>query len=56
MRVQEAERLVIESGGSIDVFHKWMAGQTCGINSDGTSDIYDYDVHRFIRYNCRPND
>lgn len=29
-------------------FTAWMAGQTVGINPDGTTDYYDHDVRRFL--------
>ena len=29
-------------------FIKWMYGQTCGINENGESDYYEWDIIRFI--------
>ena len=29
-------------------FEKWMTGQTCGLNKDGTLDYYTWDIERFI--------
>ena len=29
-------------------FKKWMFGQTCGIDENGESNYYDWDVTRFI--------
>lgn len=55
MKIEDAEKKIREAGGDVAVFHKWMTGQTMGINPDGTTDIYDYDVNRFIRYRCNPN-
>jgi len=54
MTIQEAEKKIVEAGGSVDVFWEWMSGQTCGLNPDGTTDVYEYDVNRFIRYKCNP--
>lgn len=54
MRIEEAKKKVEEAGGSWDTFNDWMRGQTAGINDDGTIDLYDYDVNRFIRYKCDP--
>lgn len=54
MTVQQAEEKIQSAGGSIVVFWEWMSGQTMGMNEDGTIDVYDYDVDRFIRYNCDP--
>lgn len=34
-------------------FKEWMRGQTVGMNEDGSVDIYDYDVNRFLRYKKR---
>ena len=55
MTIEQAENKIKEAKGSIDVFWKWMKGQTIGLNEDGTTDIYEYDVDRFIRYKCNPN-
>jgi hypothetical protein len=33
----------------IEVFKEFMEGQTVGVNEDGSTEIYDYDVERFIR-------
>jgi len=30
-------------------FLEWMAGQTVGINDDGSIDYYEYDVERYAR-------
>lgn len=54
MTTKEAEKRITEAGGDIKVFWDWMAGQTIGLNEDGTTDVYDYDVDRFIRYKCNP--
>lgn len=54
MTEQQAEKSITEAGGSMDVFNEWMRGQTVGLNDDGTVDIYEYDVNRFIRYKCNP--
>jgi hypothetical protein len=31
-----------------------MRGQTMGFNPDGSINVYEYDVDRFIRYKCNP--
>lgn len=54
MTEQQAKNKIEQAGGSWETFNKWMCGQTCGINEDGTTDIYEYDVDRFIRYKCDP--
>lgn len=53
MRIPEAEQKIIEAGGDVKVFHKWMCGQTCPF-IDGKPGYYDHDVERFIRYKCDP--
>ena len=54
MRESEAKRQIEAAGGSWDVFLKWMRGQTVGMYENGETDWYEYDVNRFIRYNCDP--
>lgn len=54
MTIEETENRIKEAGGNIETFWRWMRGQTCGLNPDGTTDIYDCDVERFIRYKCNP--
>ena len=54
MRIQDACEKIIDAGGDVKVFWKWMEGQTMGLNPDGTTDIYETDVDRFIRYKCDP--
>lgn len=54
MTISEAKNRIESAGGSWDVFNEWMTGQTVGIYPDGSTDIYEYDVNRFIRYNCKP--
>jgi hypothetical protein len=54
MTIQEAENKITEAGGSIETFWGWMRGQTVGLNDDGSTDVYEYDVDRFIRYKCDP--
>ena len=48
-----AKKRIKKAGGSWQVFRKWMAGQTVGM-VNGEIDYYEYDVSRFIRYNCDP--
>lgn len=54
MLIQEAKDKIKKAGGSWKVFMDWMRGQTVGINKDGTTDFYYYDINRFIRYKCDP--
>lgn len=54
MNQQQAEQKIIEAGGDIEVFHKWMCGQTCPVLEDGSFGYYEYDVDRFIRYKFHP--
>jgi hypothetical protein len=54
MTTKQAKQKIKEAGGSWKVFTKWMSGQTVGLNKDGTTNIYDKDVERFIRYECDP--
>jgi hypothetical protein len=54
MRVGEAMKKIQEAGGNWETFQHWMRGQTCGVYPDGTANIFDYDVERFIRYRCDP--
>jgi hypothetical protein len=43
-----------DAGGKWSVFLKWMAGQTVGMKN-GEVDYYNYDIERFIRYSCNPD-
>lgn len=54
MTKQQAEQKIIEAGGDVKVFWEFMNGQTMGLNEDGTTDVFDCDVDRFIRYKCDP--
>ncbi len=54
MNEKEARKKIKEAGGDWKVFMHWMRGQTCGFNEDGSTDFYDHDVSRFIRYKCNP--
>jgi len=54
MTKEETKRKIKKAGGKWSVFIKWMQGQTVGMNEDGTIDYYEYDVERFIRYKCAP--
>lgn len=53
MTKQQAQNKITEAGGDMEVFWDFMSGQTIGLNSDGTTDIYDCDVDRFIRNYCK---
>lgn len=52
MKEAEVREKIERAGGSWEVFSDWMAGQTCGLDEDGTIDYYEYDVNRFLRYKC----
>lgn len=54
MTIDQAENKIISAGGSVETFWNWMRGQTIGLNDDGTTDVYEGDVARFIRYKCDP--
>ena len=54
MTTEQAEEKIRNAGCSVDTFWDWMRGQTMGLNDDGTTDVYDYDVDRFIRYKGKP--
>ena len=53
MTEQQAIKKITEAGGDMEVFWEFMSGQTIGLNPDGTTDIYDCDVDRFIRNYCK---
>lgn len=55
MTANEAARKIEEAGGSWEVFSNWMGGQTVGMYPDGELDYYEYDIDRFIRYKCNPD-
>jgi len=55
MTLKQARKKIEKAGGNWKVFIKWMNGQTMGIYPDGSADIYEHDVERFIRYNCNPD-
>lgn len=55
MTIEQAETKIKESGGNVDVFWHWLRGQTVALNDDGSTDVYEYDVDRFIRYKCNPD-
>lgn len=54
MKTLEAKSKIEAAGGSWETFCKWMYGQTMGVYPDGSANIYEYDVDRFIRYQCNP--
>lgn len=49
MTIEETNTAIKNAGGDINIFWDWMEGQTYGVYPDGTNDIYEYDVDRFIR-------
>jgi hypothetical protein len=53
MTENQAQKTIKESGLDWNDFEDWMRGQTFGMNEDGTEDIYDCDVERFIRVKKR---
>ncbi len=54
MTTKEAQEKIKEAKGSWKIFLEWMKGQTVGLYKDGSTDWYDHDVNRFIRYKCNP--
>jgi len=54
MTIKEAKAKIKEAGGAWKTFMYWMRGQTVGLNDDGSTNFYDGDVYRFIRYECDP--
>ena len=50
MTTQEVEAKLAERNIPWDDFQHWMRGQTVGMNEDGSTNWYEYDVNRFIRY------
>jgi len=52
MTTKQASKKIKEAGGSWVDFQEWMVGQTMGLNPDGSTDYYEYDVNRFISYKC----
>ena len=54
MREEKIKQLLKEAGGDWKVFSNWMSEQTMGLYSDGEFNYYEYDVERFIRYRCNP--
>jgi len=50
MTPKKAEKTILEAGLSVEKFYDWMNGQTMGLYPNGTTNIYDQDVERFIRY------
>jgi hypothetical protein len=47
MTEQQAKTRINQSGKNWDDFLEWMNGQTLGLNPDGTTDYYEYDVETF---------
>ncbi len=37
-----------------DEFLKWMRGQTVGLNEDGSTEFYPWDVMKFVRWKGLP--
>lgn len=54
MRESEVREKIEAAGGSWEVFLDWMFCQTVGTYENGDTDWYDWDVERFIRYQCNP--
>lgn len=50
MTTEQVRQKLLDHNVSWDQFAKWMEGQTVGVYPDGSTDWYDYDVHRFIRH------
>jgi len=54
MTTEEAKKKIKSAGGSWKTFLEWMGGQTVGLNPDGSTNWYEWDVNRFIEYGCNP--
>lgn len=54
MNATKTRERIETAGGKWSVFQKWMSGQTVGV-VNGEVDYYNYDIERFIRYNCNPD-
>ena len=54
MNPTDTKKRIEDAGGKWSVFQKWMRGQTCGYRN-GVVDYYNYDIERFIRYGCNPD-
>lgn len=55
MRREEVERLLSSYGYSFDEFEVFMNGQTVGINEDGSTNFYVWDVEKFTQMKGREN-
>lgn len=47
MRYEQAKQNIEKE--VMEIFKEFMEGQTMSLNEDGTTEIYDCDVERFIR-------
>lgn len=54
MNPKDTKKRIEDQGGKWSVFQKWMYGQTVGMKN-GEVDYYNYDIERFIRYGCNPD-
>jgi len=48
MNEQEVKKLLKEHKLTWKEFNEWLKGQTVGVNTDGSTDYYSWDVERFI--------
>ena len=49
MTEQEVKIRLKDSDKTWEEFLDWMIGQTVGMNEDGSTNWYEYDVDRFMR-------
>ena len=54
MTKQRAQEVIKQAGGSWGVFCDWMSSQTVGMDENGEIEYYEYDVYRFVKYKCDP--
>lgn len=47
----EVRKKLAENGLSWESFIVFMYGQTVGVNNDGSTDFFEWDVEKFIRVN-----
>lgn len=50
MTEQEVRDAIKKSNQTWEEFEYFMRGQTMGLNEDGTTNFYDCDVEKFIRW------
>ena len=55
MKITEVKTLLKMHGITTKEFNEFMRGQTVGINDDGSTNFYEYDVERFLNTKRRRN-